>query len=158
MNATPSNAEPRRSRAEVSRRVALKAGLAASGLLAAGGLVEFLRNPAAPSTSTDFELDRPEAYAVGSATHAAAAGAWLLRDEAGLYAISTRCPHLGCTVERQPEGYACPCHGSRFTSDGHVVNGPASRGLTFLNVTLSSQGRVQVHTDRPARPEDRLSV
>ncbi len=158
MNATPSNAEPRRSRAEVSRRVALQAGLAASGLLAAGGLVEFLRNPAAPSTSTDFELDRPEAYAVGSATHAAAAGAWMLRDEAGLYAISTRCPHLGCTVERQPEGYACPCHGSRFTPDGQVVNGPATRPLAYLALTLSATGRVLVHTDRTAAASDRLAV
>ena len=156
MNAMPSNVDPRHPPAGLPRRLALQAGLAASGLLLLGGLVEYLRRPPVPAVATTFELDLPGAYAVGSATHVAAAGAWLLRDGCGLYAISTRCPHLGCTVERLADGYRCPCHGSRFRLDGQVINGPAARPLTYLTLTVSGKGQVQLHTDQPAPPAQRL--
>lgn len=53
-------------------------------------------------------------------------------DEAGqLRAVSAVCTHLGCTVEFNPAEttWDCPCHGSRFTTDGRVVQGPATRDL-----------------------------
>ena len=106
---------------------------------------------------TAFELDAPEAYGAGAAVHVAEAGAWLLRDAAGLYAISTRCPHLGCTVERQAAGFRCPCHGSEFAPDGAVQRGPADQPLTYLTLTRNSAGRVVVHTDQPAAPAARLT-
>jgi Rieske Fe-S protein len=47
-------------------------------------------------------------------------------------AVSRTCTHEGCTV-LLPEAPAptldCPCHGSRFTTAGAVVNGPALRPL-----------------------------
>ena len=47
------------------------------------------------------------------------------------WAVSRRCTHLGCAanyheVENLLE---CPCHQSRFTVNGQVLRGPASRPL-----------------------------
>lgn len=54
------------------------------------------------------------------------------RDETGeLYAVSVKCPHLGCQLEWNPEEctWDCPCHGSRFDIHGHLLNGPATTDL-----------------------------
>jgi glycine/D-amino acid oxidase-like deaminating enzyme/nitrite reductase/ring-hydroxylating ferredoxin subunit len=50
------------------------------------------------------------------------------RDDAGtLHRLSAVCPHLGCIVHWNSleRSWDCPCHGSRFAVDGHVLNGPA---------------------------------
>lgn len=54
------------------------------------------------------------------------------RGKDGFYALTLVCTHLGCTVSVTPEGLFCPCHGSRFDSDGKVIRGPASRPLPRL--------------------------
>jgi Rieske Fe-S protein len=46
-----------------------------------------------------------------------------------LLALDLTCPHLGCTVRATEQGFACPCHGSRFGGDGRVLQGPAARAL-----------------------------
>lgn len=44
-----------------------------------------------------------------------------------------RCTHLGCRIDRVVGDEAvCPCHGSRYRSDGSVAAGPATRALTPL--------------------------
>lgn len=51
----------------------------------------------------------------------------------GIRAFLGRCTHLGCRIERVVgDEVVCPCHGSRFRSDGTVATGPAARALTPL--------------------------
>ncbi len=39
-----------------------------------------------------------------------------------------RCPHLGCALKynRAEHSWDCPCHGSRFTESGALINNPAT--------------------------------
>ncbi len=39
-----------------------------------------------------------------------------------------RCPHLGCALKYNPAEHSwdCPCHGSRFTKDGELIDNPAT--------------------------------
>ncbi len=41
------------------------------------------------------------------------------------------CPHMGCALKwnRAEHSWDCPCHGSRFTADGEVLNNPANGDL-----------------------------
>ena len=54
------------------------------------------------------------------------------RDKDGkLTECSAVCPHLGGVVRWNPgeQTWDCPCHGSRFSTDGKVLHGPAVEGL-----------------------------
>ncbi|MFL6052694.1 MAG: FAD-dependent oxidoreductase [Actinoallomurus sp.] len=60
------------------------------------------------------------------------------RDQTGnLHAVSAICTHLGCVVafNDAEQVWECPCHGSRFATDGSVLQGPANRPLKSLDVT-----------------------
>lgn len=42
-----------------------------------------------------------------------------------------RCPHMGCALKwnSREHSWDCPCHGSRFSRDGEVLESPATRPL-----------------------------
>lgn len=42
-----------------------------------------------------------------------------------------RCPHLGCALKWNPQerSWDCPCHGSRFTENGQLIDNPATGDL-----------------------------
>lgn len=46
----------------------------------------------------------------------------------GLVTPGPRCPHMGCVLKYNPQEHTwdCPCHGSRFTREGEVIDNPAT--------------------------------
>ena len=59
------------------------------------------------------------------------------RDEKGaLHAVSPDCTHMGCRVSWNKAEFSwdCPCHGSRFTPDGEIIQGPATQPLKPVKI------------------------
>ena len=59
------------------------------------------------------------------------------RDESGhVQVLSAACTHLGCVVgfNDAEKTWECPCHGSRFATDGEVLQGPALKPLSRHSV------------------------
>ncbi|CAG9622953.1 FAD-dependent oxidoreductase [Sutcliffiella rhizosphaerae] len=82
-------------------------------------------------TKTPDELGMDEGGVVN--LNGRRAGAY--KDENGeLFCVDTTCTHLGCEVEwnHGDRSWDCPCHGSRFSIHGDVLEGPADKPLEKL--------------------------
>src|SRR5512139_3765638 len=77
----------------------------------------------------------------------------------GLMALYWKCPHLGCSVPWNPGfngatvnfpgvigWFRCPCHGSTYSRAGVRVFGPAPRPMDTMELTVNSDGSLNVNT------------
>ncbi len=98
----------------------------------------------------------------------------VILDDAGIYAVLLICTHLGCTpnfvtnvtsgsgvapsvadargartkAQQSPNGWACPCHGSRYFIDSTNFYGPAPRPMDWVDISVTPDGYFAV--DRAA--------
>ncbi|MBK3518369.1 QcrA and Rieske domain-containing protein [Carboxylicivirga marina] len=72
--------------------------------------------------------------------------------DGGFLAISTKCTHLGCTVQfkNSDNKFLCPCHASAFNKHGEVLAPPATRALDLFPITISND-KVMVDTANPVK-------
>ena len=55
-------------------------------------------------------------------------------------ALSLICTHQGCDAAvSSPNLIECPCHGSQFGNDGHVIRGPAQLPLAHIITSYNTQ-------------------
>lgn len=117
-----------------------------SGALALGGFLRFLDFDPSPAPKTEFDLGPASDYPLDSRTLLSNPPAVLLHTETGFSALSLVCTHLGCNVESNADGFACPCHGSHFDKNGDVTHGPAEKRLNALRVEVTGEGNLKLFT------------
>jgi Rieske Fe-S protein len=69
---------------------------------------------------------------------------YVLRDEAGIYAVDATCSHAACSVKHQGSRFVCPCHGATFDLNGQSPTAPAVLPLDHLAVCIDGSGNVLV--------------
>ena len=83
---------------------------------------------------------------------------YVVRDSAGIFALSAICTHAGCAVDPNGgSGYICPCHCATFDAAGNVTGGPAFSPLVHFACTLM-KGQVCVDTSTIVAQSVRLKA
>ena len=117
-----------------------------SGLLGLGGLARYFSYQPAPEQPTEFDLGEAANFPVGSHILRLDIPAIIYNTGGKYIAYSLICTHLGCIVEEDGAGFACPCHGSRFDKDGMVLQGPAKEPLRQLRVEVMEDNTLRLYT------------
>ena len=151
------------SKVATSRRDFLgKAGAGAFfGVIGVGtaGLIKSLFPAVEPVPSRKFKIGPAQDYPEGTVRQFDDEKVLLFRDRAGMYAISLVCTHLACVVTYdEQKGFECPCHGSKFTKDGKVTQGPAPTALPWLEISQLPSGQLAVDASKPVPPGTKLVV
>ena len=62
--------------------------------------------------------------------------------DGAVHAVSVTCSHMACTLRWNEAEitWDCPCHGSRFSVDGRVIDGPAVEDLAPVPVEAEPEG------------------
>ena len=57
-------------------------------------------------------------------------------DQGYLQGVAPTCPHMGCrvTFNQAERSWDCPCHGSRFHTDGTIIEAPAVKPLEKITI------------------------
>lgn len=125
-------------------KLATSVVLGLTGGLSLAGVFRFLAFESDEGIRSDFDVGASSDYPLNSPVVRPEIPAVIARNDAGFTALSLICSHLGCTVEEAPEGFACPCHGSRYDSQGRVTRGPASQSLRRLGTQVRADGHLIV--------------
>ena len=104
-----------------------------------------------------FRAGYPEDYEAGQVDlrWKAKYATWIVRNDEGIYALSTTCTHLGCTPNwlAAEQKFKCPCHGSGFRKTGINFEGPAPRPLERFKIVLADDGQIVIDKTKKYQQE-----
>jgi cytochrome b6-f complex iron-sulfur subunit len=135
----------------LNRRELLRRGWEIGGTLLGVSLgwtaYEALRPLAGSAGGGSITLGSPADFQPGTATYFTEGRLWLVNANGHFFALSQRCPHLGCRVPfcKTSGRFECPCHGSVYDIAGEYVQGPAPRGMDRFELRLD-KGTLVVDT------------
>jgi cytochrome b6-f complex iron-sulfur subunit len=110
-----------------------------------GGLLTSCRDddegdvPPTP-TNVDFTVDVSSGNLATNGGFMVKNGIVVARTNTGTFlAVSAACTHAGTNVNynASSNNFVCPNHGAKFSSNGSVTQGPATKNLTVYNTTLT---------------------
>ncbi len=143
---------------KVARRDFL--GNVAIGTLVGAGAMAFLGVAQLPlpkvlnEPPSIFKIGIPDDFTANTYTLLAERNVFILRDQEGFRALSAICTHLGCIVSQTEEGFLCPCHGSKFDSQGRAVSGPAPKALEWLKISMAPDGQLTVDVNKKVKNDE----
>jgi len=84
------------------------------------------------SLAKEEDIDLPNGEGKVVELYGKRAGAYR-NDEGILYIVNTTCTHMGCELNwnSAERTWDCPCHGSRFSHEGKIIEGPAVNELNM---------------------------
>ncbi len=120
-------------------------GVGAAALLAPiclGGIAGCGKSDSTPSapTNVDFTLDISSGALATNGGYLVSQGILVARTSTGSFlAVSAACTHEGTSVTYSAtnNNFVCPNHGAKFSANGAVTQGPATRSLTTYQTSLS---------------------
>jgi glycine/D-amino acid oxidase-like deaminating enzyme/nitrite reductase/ring-hydroxylating ferredoxin subunit len=98
-----------------------------------GGLKSYLKNKPVHPTDTLDTIQKGEGKIIE--IDGKKYGAY--KDEGELiHIVDAECSHMGCIIKwnGDEKSWDCPCHGSRYTNKGVVLNGPANSDLHYHKI------------------------
>ncbi len=110
------------------------------------GGIDYIQS--APSSAPVW-LEADSTWATPGFTYYQNQGRYYVLPAGGREVLSLTCPHQGCTVQVEGDGFLCPCHGARFDRSGQLLRGPATRGLDRLAVLEKQTDRLLVGSISP---------
>jgi nitrite reductase/ring-hydroxylating ferredoxin subunit len=134
-----------------SRRDFLRNGWKLGGALLFGAAgytgYEALRPLATGAGGAKITVGSVTSFAKDTSTYVPAGRMYLVNANDYLFALSQKCPHLGCHVPycESSGRFECPCHGSIYDLAGEYITGPAPRGMDRYKLTIDGD-RVVVDT------------
>ncbi|MCA1826463.1 MAG: Rieske (2Fe-2S) protein [Myxococcales bacterium] len=134
----------------VGRRVLIRNAALLAAAQGCARRIDPARVISAPEDSAGHvTIDAPELRANGGSVSVHLGNGFVLlvaNVEGTIVALQGGCPHAGCDLTWVPEDreVECPCHGSRFSSDGTVLNPPAATDLGTYPATIDASGKVVV--------------
>jgi cytochrome b6-f complex iron-sulfur subunit len=110
--------------------------------------LDFLEPKVLFEPPTRFKAGSPLDYPEGTVKFNKERRAYVVGGSSCVYALSAVCTHLGCITRFVPDENAisCPCHGSRFDTEGNVTHGPAPRPLPWIEIGTDEKGELVVDT------------